>query len=566
MISELDFLPSEKREKFLKAFNKEERIESLQLLSDFKYLDDSDFKKGVVKKEKLRKALFKFRKDYVELLKESSWSSLNDAWSPRLEDLQENGQNLTEDEIDFLKTLAGLEGDFEILDVPLDRITLMSRVAIYRCRVYALTSFQANRTPSQGFFEEVRKKIEGLEYEGHFVSFLNMLGDQNLLSDFCRNSKRLNSLLFDSTIFFEVKPGNARSFLKEFDKSISHKKKFLSVLPENGNKKVIDRLITHWNLIGTQADVRLKINVSENQFLLRVLQVKLWVLGLYHGELDHDFGPLTFKALTDYLDFIIRENQNVQVQLSKLIYLESSGLCAFNFDHFLESHLPTTELSQIDSGTESVSQVYEFVLDKHPKEATLSASDKRKLKRGREDVNKEIDKELTRRAREIGKNKKRSYKGKGGFLRFFARAIKWAKKGLRFLVKLVKKVLKIIKKAIVTLFEEVRRSIKALGKGFKFLFGKRIITTGGIATDYDFDFDGVTILSGNPTEDEMDAHMKKLRESSAAVYKSLTFVRNVIKWGLALGTGGWLKILLGIARLFKNYIRDTLKERRFQFG
>jgi hypothetical protein len=109
------------------------------------------------------------------------------------------------------------------------------------------------------------------------------------------------------------------------------------------------------------------------------------------------------------------------------------------------------------------------------------------------------------------------------------------------------------------IFNEIREAFQNFKNGMKFLFGKRIIQpTTQITTDYDFDFDGITKVHSKPSENDFALHTKMLKEYSEALYSSLNFVKIVIQWGIRVLTGpvGWLKILLGIAKIFKNWLRQ----------
>lgn len=142
---------------------------------------------------------------------------------------------------------------------------------------------------------------------------------------------------------------------------------------------------------------------------------------------------------------------------------------------------------------------------------------------------------------------------------------KLVEKPIKFLVKLIRKLIKIIKKSIKVIFDEIKEAIRALGRGLKFLFGKRIIQTQNntVSSDFDFDFDGITVVKESIDPTDLKNHAISLKEYSSSVYKALNFVRTAIQWGLQLAQGpvGWVKIAIGLAKIFKEIMANRIDKK-----
>lgn len=569
MIDVIDLIPEERRSDFDQAFEKQDQLESLQLLSDLRYLPLKVFDNQFVSEDKFKGAIDKFRSEYEVAKEDRESSNFHEIYNESLALDHEDSEKLSERDIFLLKSLTGLESELIISSVPVtSQVSLLSRVIIYRFRIYDLIK---NFSPAASLTKENLNKIKSVvtnfEFQDSWIDFANMLANQQELSDFCINSSRLNKLMFDTTIFFSIKSKNGKQFVKEFGSDVKNLSFFLRVLPEGKSKSSIKSLLSYPDKEEVSQDLITKIQVSENQFLLRVLQVKLWILGLYDGRLDHDFGPLTFKALNEYLLFLEDKPGFNRRELSKILYVLESNQCALNFEYLLIKHINPIEGIRIKEKHSSVSQVYDFVLEEKNDIKSIKKSEKMKIEKGRKNLNKQLEHQLVEQAKSIvdGQRQRRQYKGRKGILKIFSKLFNLARKVVKTIIKLIKKLIDIIKKSIKIIFNEIKEAIQAFGRGLSFLFGKRIVSKHhSIKTDFDFDFDGITTLTSQPTEEKIKAHITAMKEKASAIYPTLKFIKIVIQWGIRLGAGpiGWIQIIIGIAKLFKDYLLTKLKKKK----
>lgn len=567
----LEDVPEEKRQDLDQAFEKQDHIESLQILGDLQYLPLKAFEDQSISKEELKSALAKFRLDCSEALADKEASNFHAIYqeSMAFDGTDDDSATLSERDTFLLENLVGLEKELLIHVIPENRTSLLSRVLIYRYRVYDLIRLSANAKMNAQNIQTIATVVEDMKYEGDWIAFSNVLADQAALSEFCIDSARLNSLLYDTTIFFSIKKKTGKHFWKEYKSSIKNINAFLNGIANGSARTTIEKLLTFPDKSEVKADIALKIGVAENQFLLRVLQVKLWILGLYDGKLDHDFGPVTFKALDEYIDLIEEQHGDPEAR-SKIIYLINREQCALNFEHILKYYIHPLEVANTEEES-SVSQVYEYVLkeDQDYGVTDLSSNDRQLIAKRQTELNQSLEDELANHSKDIvaGKEQKRRYQGRKGILRIFSKLVKWAKNAVKSIVKLFKKLIGIIKKAVKVLFNEIKEGVKTFRRGFSFLFGKRVINTENqVITDFDFDFDGHTIFKRDATNEAITLHQETVQSYVASISPTLKFTKMVIQWGIRLGTGpvGWVKILIGVAKLLKEYLIEKLKEKKAQ--
>lgn len=561
----LSFIPETKRKKVLDGIEYLDQVQILQLLGDLGYVKASAFENNDI--SSISSGIKSFRSDYHALSQsghadfralEASCFSFNDHGGT---------DYLSEKEEYLLKYLTSIDGEFDIAELPqAGKINLISRIINYRLRIYGLAN-RASRTP---FTNEVIKDLQSaklmLDVKDK-IQLVGLLGDQEKLLNHMLAVKPFSKLLFHSTIFFSIKKKNVPKIIEKQKKKFKDLDQFTSLIP-HGYKKLVKNVLSKSEGIQEMEKYNL---VRENKFMLRLLQIRLWTMGLYQGRLDYDFGLKTFGALQAALLYMLDDDNEPdfddnEEELGKLMYAVNGKQWAFNIHYFLDKYIQPMDGVIENQEDKSISEVYNFVLD--DKQDNVFTNHQRSVaKVKRKEVEREMElstDEYLNGLHEDTKKKRRRYHGQKGIKKFLGKFFNLLKKGFSALIKLVKRLFKIIKSTIASIFAEIRDGIKAFAKGMKLLFGDRKFETkdinnGSVITDFDIDFDAVTITDKTVSEQVLEDHADKMIDMGKSLYTGLSFVRDVIKWGLAIASGGWIKIAIGIARLLKNKLIESIK-------
>ncbi|SHI44583.1 hypothetical protein [Aquimarina spongiae] len=556
---------TEVRTQLTKAYEKIDQLEIIQLLSDLKYLPQKTFEYGIYDNSKVENAIKKFRHELSEALAKTAFSNLNFVYnsiSKLFEEGEELPNELSHQEFTLLKELTGLDKELEIYKVEEEQTSLLSRVLIYRFHVYDLAkTIQPNHKMTTNAVAVLQQSAEKLGFDGDIYSFGNLLADQENLSKFCLSSPILTNNIFLDCIFISTSTDQGREVLNELGNTIKRKLRFQRKIASQPSKTIISKLINFPDREAVKNEVKKYIRQDQNRFLSRVLQVKLWTMGLYYGRLDHDFGPLSITALSQFLMTIVQKDEDGEKELGRIMYNLKKDQCIINIRYLLKEHFIPTEVSDIPVEQSSVSQIFDFVLEDKSDVNVFSVNEHTEFTQQREELTQKLKTELNQEAKLVNEGYRtniRQYKAHKGIMRFFSKIFKFVRNAIRKLRELFKKLFRIIKKVSKIIFNEIKDAFQSFSRGIEFLFGDRIVQpTAAISSDYDFDFDGVTRIHSKPSKKEYEIHIKTIREYASAIYSTLNFTRIVIKWGIRVATGpiSWVQILVGIAKLFREMIR-----------
>jgi molecular chaperone GrpE (heat shock protein) len=412
-----------------------------------------------------------------------------------------------------------------------------------------------NQKLTKTVIEKLQLSAEELGYTKNWVAFGNLLADQEKLSEFCTTSKVLTNNIFGDCIFLKLNSDKGKVVIKKFGNRIKAESLFHKSIASDSGKRIINDIIDHHKKEEVTSFIDTKMEQTPNEFMSRVLQVKLWTMGLYPGILDNDFGPVSLKALDDFLMTIVDKQIKGRKELGKILFNLQNNQCILNINYLLTTYLIPMEKSELNFKQSSVSQIFDFILE--DKTSKNSLKNKQKIYARQNQLTRSLKKELHTESDKIINGEKRTvrlYKAKKGIMKFFSKLFKFLKNTYDQLVALFKKLMNLIKKVSKIIYDEIREAFKSFSDGLKFLFGKRNIKpTPYISSDFDFDFDCVTRIHSKPGLEDIEVHTKTISGYASAVYPTLNFVRIVIQWGLKFATGpiGWVKILIGIAKLFK---------------
>lgn len=563
---------SEVKREFSQAFDKLDSIEAIQLLSDLKYLPLKAFEDKEVSQAEMQNAIQRYRIEYLEALSHPEMSNLKDIhFDSEIIEFQENSlTELTNRELYILKELTGLDKQLIISQINIDEISLLSRILLYRYRIYSLTN---SILPNYKLTSEVRDKLQeaakSVGYQGDWISFGNTMAKQHELSNFCLTSKVLKNSVFGDGIFIMAQKREGRKVFKKLGARYNNKSLFLQTIGASASTRTISDLINFDDRTRVENQVNSYIKGKLNDFMSRMLQVKLWMMGLYQGKLDNYFGPLSINALIDYLMSLVEKPINGKKELGKILYYLGNNQCVINIRYLLENHIVPLEKSNVLDKQYSVSQIFNYVLEDKMKISSFGINREAKLHRKTNTLNSSLATELRKESQQIiNKDKaadRRQYKAKKGVMKFFSKLFDFLKDTYRTIQRFIDKLIRLVKKAARLIYDEIREAFQHFKNGLHFLFGNRIVNpTLSITTDYDSDFDGITIVHKQPTLDELKMHTQKIKSYSSAIYPTLNFVKKVVKWGLKAATGpiGWVQILVGIAKLFREMISKQAATQR----
>jgi hypothetical protein len=556
---------------FQEAFQELDRLEIIQLLSDLEYIPLKAFDDGFIDDDEMAKAVQQFRLDLSTADASKDLSNLHEIVleSKVIEQDELKEGELSPREVYILKEITGLDEELIIRDVPENETSLLSRILIFRYNVFDLLG-TTEITPSQKLTSEL---ITTLKDEGKSIGFVedetkqekswiqlaNLLANQYQLSLFCKTSEVLSNKISGDCIFISVED-EGKAILRELGKKIKKEDLFLETIATSQSRRYVRNLMNRSSSSNFKKQVAKTFVWPSNIFMRRMLQVKLWMAGLYHGELDDYFGPKSVEALSDFLMTIIEMNKDGRTELGRIMNNLGQGQCVININYLLTNYFIRMENDEMSGEQSSVSQVFNFVLEKKTPQGNFKPQHVEKVQKESEKLGSALQSELRDESQVILQKKRRNvrqYKAKKGIGKFFSEAFKFVKNLITKLKRLIQKLFRIIKKVAKFIYNEIKEAFQTFARGLKFLFGKRIIDpTPHIVTDYDIDFDGITKIKGTPTQQEIETHIATLKSYSSAIYPTLTFVKNVIKWGLQVTSSpiGWVKILVGIAKIFKDMV------------
>lgn len=555
------------RKEFTKAFKELDRMEIIQLLSDLGYIPDKAFDDGIIDPGERQEAIELFRAELKQVENAPKLSNIQQIIleSEMISNEIQSSPELTRSEIYILKEITGLDEELVIKQIPEDQVSLLSRIFIYRYRIYDLLQddVKAGHKFTSSIIKAIKSSITDIHDDPEdWLEFGNILADQQKLSNFCITSPKLNNRFDSNCIFISIDNQKGKELIQNLGDKIDQDKRFIRTLSNRKIKEYVRKLRDYEDREEVKGFVADKFKFPSNRFMRRLLQVKLWMTGLYQGTLDHDFGPLTITALNEFMMTVLEdEDKNGKKELGRIMYNLGTDQCIINIHYLLIEYFIPTENSEIPPDQTSVSQVFDFVLEDKAPVTTFSTQDQRKIKTDREKLTDSLRTELRTESKNVIDPKSRNlrkYKAKKGIAKFFQKVFKFVKNVFDKIKTLFKKLFRLIKKVAKIIYTEIKEAFQTFRDGLKFLFGNRVINpTSSITSDYDVDFDGITVIHSKPSAEDIQTHIDDLERYSSAIYPTLNFIKNVIKWGIRFATGGlgWMKILLAIAKIFKDIIR-----------
>lgn len=562
-----------------------EEIEELELeeyLDNLGYIHiDQNQDDRVVDWPTIMKGIALFRKEYVLCYPVfKKYPSIFNALIPLkiLDDPPKDA--LTEEELDFFAQLSSIEGKFDLHllskeDIKTNRI--LCRVLNYRLSILGLLTV-ARRS---GYTVQVDRALGKLGRWAQITTYkgqLELIGNIHALALHFAQAGEFPNSKYHQICYVKDKDGRlkgGRNKVRFRTRFIFLEAESVNAFEERGkNKRKIEPVIKD----------------GLNQLMCRIVQIKLWLLGVYPGKLDSDIGPMSVQAINDLIAFLrdlIERTTGKTLGKDDAITIKDI-LVRLNNEHWA---INTTFLFKL---------VFPVLIDKlqvggNGGEAKMSSEEEMEMqnatvagelgelaqsmgKAKQKEFYNALDDVITKKEEELSvkgrKKKKRKVKTRGGrdffksVKRFFGNLLRSIAKGIQFIIDSIKKLFNWIKNGIKVLIREIKKVFKLLRKGVQFIFGKKKIVTKDkttqtvITTHYDADFDSVTRM--NQAKPELiKIHLAKNRDILLALEECSNFL------GMALfivvhitPPVGWLKLGIKLVR----YLAGTrFKYQRFSF-
>ncbi|TDF38215.1 hypothetical protein EYS14_11005 [Alteromonadaceae bacterium M269] len=457
-------------------------------------------------------------------------------------------------DLDKLSQTVEIDGSFSFSIYSLEEISsdpLLMRILNFRFHILGLTHSHQGKS----FSEQSKKALNWLEQlfslsSSETVALTNdfeQLFEAFRAKKHFQNSKYIGLLYFNNAVDSNVEARYRNS-----------RKKFLESFPDFGGdlnseqKGIIRRTNYRRPSAGPQTSAPLSPQTAKkvrtlaatklNAFGLRLVQIKLFLQGTYAGKLDSDMGSLGLQSILDYKDMENHEDEKL-VDEKRFVFRLSNEWWAFNLDYFLELQSVDVDAQEqvgIATKLENLSE-------------GLTSEDKPKFY---QEVNKLVEKE---HSPDVKKRAKRIKKSRGFFRsisKFFKKVGVIIKKGIKAVIKAIKRLFGWLKNGIRILLLEIRTAVRSLQKSISFVFGKRIIKTGSIVTDFDEDFDVIsklTLDAGDENEENNKAiqqHIKKLNDLKQEIGRTTHLLNNTLPLIVNLLTPslGWLKAGIALVK------------------
>lgn len=454
-----------------------------------------------------------------------------------------------------LKACTTLEGEVTLLRWPkTGETSLVSRIVLSRLRLFGMFDLPADSPFPSGLTGQIRNRARWIAEGNHWTALeiLNRLSDIKALSQ-----------------SVSTKIGQRYALLRGIE-GIS--------LPEQARQFKVKRTTKKG---GGNADKRFKktnsvtfLNLENpsgrnwNELAVKILQIRLWMLGYYEGEIDSDWGHLSSAAYERFVDqYDFKKKKEFKIVKAK------NGMLALRIGKVFETIIrdidemaESLERSEIDAALESESQQEDSAMWKVMENAY---TEDRNSKGDRSDRS-----PLVRRSGDLitldhsPNLKRRRYHGWRGifsaFGRFFRKVknkaisfakglIKALKKGLGYAMNIVRYVVGATRMAArITKLAIMRLQAWLLGRPVGSGAFPKIIMT-----QYQMDFDTVCVIDRNCPPETIDQHSRLLDWMKISFEVMVTIATKVT--GIVLALGNWLLMAWRVLKLIRE-VMSILKE------
>ena len=485
----------------------------------------------------------------AELEHELSQSSIQIDFSASSELLQQEG------DIDELEHITDIDGSFLLSDNAYNDIKsdpLLTRVLNFRLNTLGLTDKHQGAVFTQ-------RSEEALAWLQQLFS-ISVEATISLTDNFEEIFKAFTSTgSFANTEYAGILYFNNPADSTTERRYKNNRKKFLSVFPEfdgahtDEQKGIIRRTSYRRPTASSPTIEPLRLQIKRkvesladtklNAFGLRLIQLKMFLLGTYAGKLDSDMGSLGLQSVIDYRDM---ENHDEEKHIDEkhFVFRLSHEWWAINVHYFL--NLKTSTKNEKEEGISAQLEDLSAGLEEHDKPQFYN------------EINRLIEKEQEADNLNPPKRVKRSRSFFQSVARFFKKMGKAMLKGIKAVLKAIRKLFNWIKNGIRVLLLEIKAAVQSIHQAISFVFSERIIQTESISTDFDMDFDVVSRLGSNETNEVMEEHIEKITALRKAINQTAEIVKNIVPVIIQLLASpiGWLKAGIALVKALFAYQKD----------
>ena len=519
--------------------------QAIALLDDLGYLQVSQNADHTVDTATLQQAVKQFRRELAT-------STIADAPAPSPDD------SLSPEEADFIERVTSLDGDFKLEDFTLNTLAahpLAMRSLNYRLSILGLAKNNIN---------------EGADFSTNTTDSLQTLTDMlsitkedllPLLSDFDELTRALLAKTdflgsdYQGIAYFITHDDNTKGL--KFRNQVST---FLAGMDTLNNPKLTQQrdIIRRAAKLSGGAPVGLKQSGANliqplcydkvNRFFLRLLQIRLYMVGSYAATLDADMGKLSLQGIMKYVDMENHDEDDVKVDdgtfMVKINQRDSQQVWAINSKVLLEQLLTHSDAEEAEAakqqGMAGHVQHLAGKLSKPAEKAKMYDNVHQKIK--------------DRYGNDASQTPKRSQKSKGFFARIgsiFKKVFNAVIKGIEAVLDAIEKLFDWVVNGIEMLLDEIGKALSKLKTAIKFVFGSRTVTTGVLTTQFDMDFDAATHAAQPPDDQTITSHRQQLEAIGSAVTDSANFLEAVVPVivDLLKPPFGWVAAAIELAKL-----------------
>jgi len=392
-----------------------------------------------------------------------------------------------------------------------------------------------------------------------FAALLQLLDDFDLLIDTAAKRTWVRGFRGLVSVQFDGKSGIDRQAvaMKQSLGLVNNTNAFSAASVEFYGAEFIDK---PWLTKKAEKHLALIQSHPFNELMVRLIQIKLWLLGEYGHKIDGDMKIRSIEALEDFHELISSmstASQELHVRPSRFLFRMKGGNWLINYKYLLLIGIPNVERSfdADDLDTKAVSvqlhDLIEQVDDEVEREQILSEVDHL--------IVTQLESRTVRRKKKVRKAK--------GFMRqvigFFKKAVNCIATGVDNVIKAISSFFKKVKNAVGYLIREIREAVSKTVETFTFFFSKRKISTNDfVISDFDIDFDVVTTLTDGYNASALNEHETKINTLLNSMEKVFHVLQKAIPIVVTIlkGPVGWIQLGLklvkyvlknGLDRLFK---------------
>jgi hypothetical protein len=522
---------------FLPQYNHGRFLDIVQPLEDLGYLTISDVPGEIVRQGELRKAVCQFRDDVkMSGLFENlgTWNKLPYAVT---DDTLTN--LVSSSELKILHHITSLDGEFHVdmLQLCLGPLELNNNISyqnslfmrVVKFRLGLLGQNTVTKKNNTSIIESVLA-LSNLLHLKKMDKMMDLLGNFSHLAEYIKESDDFAKK--EAFIIYDIK------------KDANHLKALIKMSRTNAkipSKKKKKKLVEN----------------LDNQFLTRLMQIRLWQFGFYPGKIDALFQGLSLTALYEMLDFDTTVgNKTKKTELESFIKHQFQDLWSIDLKSFFDLVEVKSEKREIE--------VDEILSEYNRYEEGLAEGEHSVLENS---LMNNMWKEANKEQNNILKQNRGLFFRKVYFgTRSIIRRI-WA--GIKNLFKKItefaRKFIQQIKSLSRLLFREIREGMNAFGRGLAFLFGLRSIVTSSknasINTIFDFDCDASLYVQGSFSNDIIEKHMYCLKQIADDLEFTLPLTGKIISWIIAVSTCHPRVLAVKIGEVFQSLFKLKFKEK-----